>query len=252
MFSVFLFFLTGLSVFAQDAELKRTLHKASFLMPYEKKISTLETALIKLEKDSFSQMPAILYMHGCAGIGYYERKDLLNLASLGFLVVAPDSFARENKPQSCDAKAAKGGMHREVLNFRIAEAKYALDWMSKQSFIRGDSIQMVGFSEGGITTAVFQDSRLVSKLVLGWSCHSGWEEYRGVNLKPKQRFLSIVASQDPWFQVDYLTGSCHRFVPGNKKAQGVVLAYDKHWVSEHPYAKTLIKNFLMEELGAGE
>ena len=60
---------------------------------------------VKLDKP----MPVILFMHGCSGIQAAETGWAPFLRQNGFVVVLPDSFARE-RPQSCDPRTGRGGL----------------------------------------------------------------------------------------------------------------------------------------------
>ena len=44
--------------------------------------------------------PLILFLHYCEGLGHH-REDMKRLSKLGFIVIAPDSFAREHRPLGC-------------------------------------------------------------------------------------------------------------------------------------------------------
>ena len=52
-------------------------------------------------------LPLVLYLHGCTGIGNFAFFD--KLASSGYAVIAPDSFARRLRPRQCDPARSSGG-----------------------------------------------------------------------------------------------------------------------------------------------
>ena len=64
------------------------------------------------------QFPLIIYLHGCSGFwrGTAQRANFFT--QLGFAVIAPDSFARREKPVSCVPRRKIGGFHRGVLYLR--------------------------------------------------------------------------------------------------------------------------------------
>ncbi|PCJ20034.1 MAG: hypothetical protein COB02_05390 [Candidatus Cloacimonadota bacterium] len=240
--------LTSYSFSSQNAELLKTLQQALVVLPFSKKVNLYQKTIKKItqSKSTFfdTKKNSIVYLHGCAGIGPPEKFDMKFLASLGYLVLAPNSFARKNKQISCDAKNKVGGLHRGVLKLRLDEAKQAIDFLKKQSFIKNDII-LAGFSEGAITTAKYKFENISKKLILGWGCHAGWPEYIGLEGKQDLKILSIVADKDPWFQTSYLSGSCNAFMYNRPNARAMVLINNKHHITSLKLARSQIKKFLL-------
>ncbi len=94
-----------------------------------------------------------------------------------------------------------------------------LDWVDSKN------IFLVGFSEGGITSATVStdfDSGVNARVIEGWTCHAGWNEYRGINAPSSEAVLALVADQDPWFQDSWTRGSCGTYMNSENGSRSVV------------------------------
>jgi len=107
-------------------------------------VENVRDELDKIPADS--EIPLVIYMHGCAGMGISGRRDIEFLARNNYAVLAPDSFARKYKPKSCDPRTYTGGLHRGVLGFRLAEARYAHEVARNLPWVDKRNIFMMGFS----------------------------------------------------------------------------------------------------------
>lgn len=191
----------------------------------------------------------VLYAHGCDGPGRIAVTIGRFLARAGYLVVAPDSFARTDKPQSCDAMRHRGGLHREVLGWRQAEMRFALDRVRAVPALAGLPVILMGHSEGGITVATMQADDVTARIVEGWTCHAGWPEYRGLNAPVGQPVLALVGENDPWFTDLDLKGDCGAFMVQDGPSRSVVYRapyylHSKHWLSGDKKVQALILDFI--------
>ncbi len=198
-------------------------------------------------------LPVVVYAHGCAG--HYQATTVTGsfLAKAGFLVVGPDSFARRDKPVSCVPARTLGGLHRGVLAWRHAEVRYAIDKLQSLPSIREDAVFLMGFSEGGITTATFKGSPLAGRVIEGWTCHAGWPEYRGLRAPDNEPILALVAANDPWFRLPILRGDCGAFMAGRPDATSLVVEAPpmlaaSHWLSKDPEIQGQIVGFLADHM----
>ncbi|MBZ9989944.1 dienelactone hydrolase family protein [Mesorhizobium sp. BH1-1-5] len=87
--------------------------------------------------------PAIVLLHGCAGVLHNDR-DVWpeRLSSWGYVVLVVDSFSTRGVHDTCNG----------LLADRVYDAYGALDFLSKSSFVDSSCIALMGFSAGGITT----------------------------------------------------------------------------------------------------
>lgn len=175
----------------------------------------------------FQSFPTIIYLHGCSGVwaGTYTRLNFL--AKAGFAVIAPVSFARAKYPQSCDPASSKGGMYRGVLNMRQNDAAYAIANAKQLDWVDENNIFLMGHSQGGITTATFNSTdkhlSVNARVIEGWTCHAGWNEYKGINAPDNEPILALVGEDDPWFQNSWSRGDCGAYI-NNNGSQSIVLS----------------------------
>ena len=190
-----------------------------------------------------SSIPLIIYMHGCGGKFDFWMFNFL--AHNGYAVLAPNSFAREYKPKSCIPETVTGGLHRGVLSFRLAEANYAHEAIKKMPWVDKKNIFMMGFSEGGITTAQYPHGGLAGRIILGWTCNAGWPEYDGISGPRDVPILAVVASGDPWFRDPSLSGDCSDTLFPRKHIESIVIDTDYHAIHSLTSVKDRILRFMV-------
>ncbi len=198
-------------------------------------------------------LPVVVYAHGCSG--HFEATSVVGafLARAGFLMVAPDSFKRLDKPISCNPTKRQGGLHRGVLAWRHAEVRYAVERLQALPALRQDAVFLWGFSEGGITVATFDGPALTGRIIEGWTCHAGWPEYRGLRAPAEEPILAMIAAKDPWFRLPILQGDCGAFMAGYEDATSVVVEAPpdlalSHWLSKDPEIRERIAGFLLDHM----
>ncbi len=90
--------------------------------------------------------PAIVLAHTCAGVNEHTDRWGRQLASWGYVTVAPDSFRPRAVTSVCGRGAAVSG------SMRVADIAGAIDFLNAQSFVRHGDIGLIGHSHGGWTT----------------------------------------------------------------------------------------------------
>ena len=150
----------------------------------------------------------VVYLHGCDGINALGLKTADLLAAAGYLVFMPDSFARLDKPRSCEPLEYRGGLHREVLAWRHAEADWALRQVKSLPAVDVRRLFLFGLSEGAIAAATYDGEALRGRVIEAWTCHAGWAEYRGLQARSNEAVLTLTSENDPWFQDPTLRGDC--------------------------------------------
>lgn len=189
------------------------------------------------EKFLNKKYKTIIYLHGCSGHWSGTAKRIDFFAKNGYAVIAPPSMARNKYAQSCDVTNHKGGMFRSVLKIRQIDAENAILQAKKLTWTDNNNIFLVGLSEGGITTATYEpkhkESSVSGRVVEGWTCNAGWDEYRGINTPYNEPVLSLVAKYDPWFQAEYLKGHCGQFANKNPLSKSVVIDDGKQLSKSH-------------------
>ena len=169
----------------------------------------------------------IIYMHGCAGHWSGTAKRIDFYAKNGYAVIAPPSMARRKYAQSCDTSIPRGGLYRSVLKIRQIDAENTILRAKELDWTDNRNIFLVGLSEGGITAATYYpknvDSSVNGRVIEGWTCNAGWEEYKGLNTPYNEPVLSLVAKYDPWFQAEYLKGHCGQFMNSNPLNKSLIV-----------------------------
>jgi len=233
-------------------ELDRTWQAALVRIPRQYQVYAGQISDLPLEALPVKEkLPTVIYLHGCSGIwwGTYIRLDFF--AENGFVAIAPASFARTKYPMSCDPATKRAGLYRETLKMRQYDALNAIKNAKQLDWVDARNIFLVGFSEGGITTATVStdlNSGVNARVIEGWTCHAGWSEYRGTNAPVSEPVLALVADQDPWFQTSWTRGSCGRYMNSENGSRSVVYStgplMSKHSLLDDPDVQNLVLEFL--------
>jgi dienelactone hydrolase len=103
--------------------------------------------------DGAGPFPAVVALHDCGGLSNrpLARSRLFVgwarlLVANGFVVLYPDSFGSRGLHSQCREHDRKIHASRE----RVIDANAARLWLQSQSYVRGDHISLLGWSNGGI------------------------------------------------------------------------------------------------------
>ena len=174
-----------------------------------------------------NKFKTIIYLHGCSGLWKGTALRLDFFAKNGYAVIAPASMARKKYPRSCDPDIKRGGLYRDILKLRQIDALNTVLNAKELSWTDNNNIFLVGLSEGAITTATYLPKNIASsvngRIIEGWTCNAGWDEYRGINSPYNEPMMSLVAKFDPWFQIDVLKGDCGKYLNKNPLSKSIVV-----------------------------
>lgn len=161
--------------------------------------------------------PVIIHLHGCGRSD--DLSDVRNqgraLAELGYVVIAPDSFVRHDRPTGCDPRTQLRDFSAplaQIQQWRIEELSYALTrvleapWADKLRIFAG------GFDEGGDAVLAFSDPALAGRFVIAAPCR--FQPLRDDKLPT----LVIVSNRDLWFNADHepeARGRCRQKLRGS-------------------------------------
>lgn len=215
-------------------------------------ISSTINSLSAEDLESIQKLPTVIYMHGCSGVWEGTIRRINFLAEHGFVVIAPVSFSRKKYPQSCDPNSKQAGMYRGTLKMRQNDAGYAIAKAKSLSWVDPEHVFLMGLSQGGVTTATFfsKDKRasVKARVVEGWTCQTPWSEYRGIKAPKSEPVLTLVASNDPWFQKPWNSGSCKEFLNKSNGSRSVVFTKGKlsnqHELLENKKVQKIVLTFL--------
>lgn len=195
-----------------------------------------------------AKLPVVLYVHGCTGMGGLAL--LQALAEAGFVVVAPDSFARRYRPLQCDAQNQAGGRNLFVYDFRLEEVAYALDQLWLRSWTDWERLMLVGASEGGVAAALYRGDEFAARVILQWTC-SGAPHVAGLAPGKQEPVLALLASNDPWYQ-RVGGGDCGTLLVGRRDSQSHLLTVaGGHELVAEPAAIRLVVEFLRRQAYRG-
>lgn len=196
------------------------------------------------------KFPVIIYLHGCTGIIDYNEVSGVYLAgTLGVAVIQPDSFARAYRPGNCNPKTKTGGLFRQALHFRIAEANYAIREARKLSWIDPANLFLMGLSEGGIATAKFRGEPVNARIIEGATCYLGWPDWDGLDAPESEPVLSLLGVNDPWQRNKRWSGrDCGSRMSETNGSRSIVITEgpyaDRHAVLMDPDAQAAVKAFI--------
>jgi hypothetical protein len=114
-------------------------------------------------KRTSKQYPIIVFAHGCLRV---QADHSTWLASLGYIVVSPDSFARDGRYPACDGSGT-------IISMRIAEITYAREQLKTFDWVDQSRVYMVGVSEGGMGVAEHSGKDFRAKIVMAYGCRGG-------------------------------------------------------------------------------
>ena len=117
-------------------------------------------------KGAEGKVPAVLFLHGCAGINSRQHHVWDLFIEAGYVTFMPDSFARPNRRRAC-------GSSYTVIHLRYAEIKTALAEIAKIPWIDQKRLVLAGFSSGAIAASDYSGDEFMARVVLGWGCRRG-------------------------------------------------------------------------------
>ena len=226
LFIFLIIFLSGCSVMNEYSDLEKTWYYGKIFIP-ELKNNKINTFLIEdLDKSKNipdRELPLVLYLHGCTGLGNF---DLLNkIAEEGFVVIAPDSFARKFRPLQCDPINKTGGRNLFVYDFRSAEIMYALEKIADLSWIDFNNLFIFGVSEGAVATSLFRGAVFNGRIITQWTC-KGAPLIEGIDAPTNEPILSIIREGDPYYKSSNTigqSGNCGDYFNGRPNSKSIIL-----------------------------
>lgn len=187
------------------------------------------------------KFPAVLYLHGCAGMGPGNFDYMYLLAGQGYAVVAPDSFAREYRPLTCDPRTQRGipgAPIREVVVMRVREIRYALEQIQRLAWVDQKNVFLMGQSQGGGAAAVFSGRGFNGVIVSGTRCGFG------LRTPPETPLLTIYSESDPWGQGQDPRGCEERAARAGRTIEFHLFEGSAHVLAGNERARDLIRAFL--------
>ena len=197
------------------------------------KVKILMKEFVKSNFSLDNKKNIVIFAHGCSGTVSITHNRIDFLVDNGYVVIAPQSFARKKYARSCDPMIHRGGMYREILSMRHEDIRHVVRNVRRFDYVNTGQVVLMGHSEGGIIAATYvsnsKDDYVDMRIIEGWTCRSqgpyGWFEYHGLKSKKETPVLALVSKLDPWFQKEWSKGDCGKFLK-NKKSKSYVFDSD--------------------------
>ena len=213
------------------------------------KVKILMKEFVKSNFSLDNKKNIVIFAHGCSGTVSITHNRIDFLVDNGYVVIAPQSFARKKYARSCDPMIYRGGMYREILSMRHEDIRHVVKNVRGFDWVNTGQIILMGHSEGGIIAATYvsnsKDDYVDMRIIEGWTCRSqgpyGWFEYHGLKSKKETPVLALVSKLDPWFQKEWSKGDCGKFLK-NKKSKSYV--FDSNYIirSHQPLSFKEVQN----------
>ena len=195
-----------------------------------------------------TKLPAIIFLHGCAGIGSEEEAAKLLFLENGYAVFVPDSFARTGRRSTCRTDSFTATPTPDVNPYRQEEIAFAIKQVRAQPWVDPEKVIAVGYSEGGMALARYPKPGLAAAIITAWHCH-GVGDYFGLKLPPSVPVLAIIGNEDPWYTA-LKDKHCGLLFNGRAGSESIVLPDNGHNVMNSSnvanveYSKSAILDFI--------
>ena len=195
-----------------------------------------------------TRLPAVLYLHDCPGLKIEAMRDIDELAALGFVVFAPDSFDSRERKSDCVRFAFVAGLNPDAYVQRQAEIMVGLAELRKIPWVDQSAIVLYGLGEGALAAANYPGHEFRGVVLTGWTCGAAQyaEDVAGLKTPADIPVLSLVSRYDPWFDRTGHAGTCGDYMAGHKYGQSIVIEnrglHHISWMDDR--ASTAIRRFL--------
>jgi dienelactone hydrolase len=192
--------------------------------------------------------PAVLFMHGCGGIGRPDQDAHLwakLIAAAGYVAILPDSLARSDRPLSCDPATRKAGLFPGVYEMRREEIVLAANLIRMAPWFDGKAMILMGYSEGAVVAVNSPFDNFTGIIATSWTCNlAGFPALHGIKLPAKVPLLTLVHEADPWFRNAIFKGSCADHFAGRPDARHVTVPGEGHGTYKSEAARKAVGDFL--------
>ncbi|HEY3145267.1 MAG TPA: hypothetical protein VGJ75_02900 [Dongiaceae bacterium] len=174
---------------------------------------------------SSTPLPAVLYLHDCAGLKIEAIRDIDEISAAGFAVFAPDSFDSRDRKSDCVRFEFVAGLNPDAYVQRQSEILVALTEMKKLPWIDTSAIILYGLGEGALAAANYPGHDFRGVVLTGWTCGAAQypEDVAGLKTPPDIPILALVSRFDPWFDREGRAGNCGTYMAGRRYAQSIVI-----------------------------
>jgi len=163
------------------------------------------------------------------------------LARSGYAVLAPDSFARRDRPSTCDPRrhsGIPGAPFRRVAEMRQEEIRHAARRLAELPWVDRENLFLMGHSQGGSAAAAYEGADFKARVITGSICQLG------LRAPPAAPVISLYSERDPW-----LRGRSPRGCEERARGRGIPIEFhlfpgSDHNLAHDAEAQRLILDFL--------
>ena len=167
--------------------------------------------------------PVMIYLHGCDGLYWNNGPSAFReLAGRGYVIIAPDSFARDYRPEQC------GSQNNWTAAARFGEIRHARAQLQQLPWVDQENVFLAGGSEGGYYAGAYAGKGFRGRIVMSAPC------WFGIGDMPNT--LAVWSKRDPWMRG-------YHCAQANRK---VVLDSEEHNVLMFEETAEAIRSFLEE------
>lgn len=147
--------------------------------------------------DGAGPFPAVVGLHGCAGMHETTKQKLANdLVAAGYVALLVDSFTTRGIDHFCTFSVAN-------VSRRMSDAYGALAFLARQSFVDTRRVAAVGFSQGGSIALLVAEMRAFESFAIpsGLRFRAAVGFYPpcgGAGSRPRIPTLILIGAADDW------------------------------------------------------
>ena len=172
------------------------------------------------------KFPTIIFLHDCKGPDGPQGPFFEYLNENGFAVIAPNSFARRDRPRLCSSA------NQWFDGARMAEIGFALARLKQLRWVDQGNLFLVGQGEGGEYAARYDGTEFRGRVAPGAVCDRG---------QGRSTPLFVIVSQNDSMLEDTPT-----------KCEGadsfMEVEGSAHWVWVYPASRMALLDFLLEHM----
>jgi dienelactone hydrolase len=137
--------------------------------------------------------PVAIAMHGCSGLGSLPNLGPL-LASLGYIVIMPDSLARPDRANrfTCSGTSVATA-NLDIFDKRVEEVEFTIAQVRGKAWFDGRHLLLLGHSEGGYAVAQKAYAGITAAAISGYWCTVG------LPVAQVAPTLTVNYDQDPYY-----------------------------------------------------
>ena len=240
---IILIYIPSLSFANKDVEL--SWEKATVYLPGKLFATSVDQIVVS------KATPVLIYLHGCTGIyGPHDLRWASFIADQGFIVILPDSMARQGRISNCDPKIKSGtNAFPKAGQYRQEEITYALAQVLENTWSDKNNIFLMGHSEGGQAVAKSTHPQFAGKIISGWTCtNKNNPAYDGINSPKNLPILAIASIDDEWRKGKPVEGRCANKAEGRMNFIQIDLEGWTHGTYGYSDARKGVKDFLTQYL----